>query len=161
MSSDPYESATLATVRRIILGLVALGTIGMMAELVLVGHYEDPDQLIPLALAGAGLTAITAVSLAPGVGTLRAFQFVMLLYAGAGVIGITLHYKANAAHFREIEPGLQGVARVKKVVTSAAPPALAPGLMVQLALLGLSYTYKHPQLKGAEALVERTPLDKL
>ena len=94
---------------------------------------------------------MTAMRLAPGVATFRAFQFVMLLYAGAGVIGITLHYKANASHLHETEPGLQGVALLKKVVTSAAPPALAPGLMVQLALLGLSYTYKHPQLTGVEA----------
>jgi len=151
VSLEPHESATLATVRRIILGLVALGTIGMTAELVLVGHYEDGNQLIPLALAGAGLIAMTAMRLAPGVATFRAFQFVMLLYAGAGVIGITLHYKANASHLHETEPGLQGVALLKKVVTSATPPALAPGLMVQLALLGLSYTYKHPQLTGVEA----------
>ena len=94
---------------------------------------------------------MAAVSLSPGVATFRAFQFVMLLYAGAGIIGITLHYQANAAHLDETEPGLQGLAFVKKAVASAAPPALATGLMVQLALLGLSYTYKHPRLKGVAA----------
>lgn len=160
MSSDPHESATLAAVRRIILGLVALGTLGMTAELVLVGHYEDENQLIPLALAAAGLMAMAAVRLAPGVAAFRAFQFVMLLYAGAGIIGITLHYRANAAHLHETEPGLQGVALAKRVVTSASPPALAPGLMVQLALLGLAYTYEHPRLKTIGAIDKRALLDK-
>lgn len=151
MISEPLESPTLAAVRRMILGLVALGTISMTVELLLVGHYDDANQLIPLALAVAGLIAMGAVSLAPGVATCRAFQFVMLLYAGAGIIGITLHYNGNVAHLKETEPALQGFALVKKVVSSAAPPALAPGLLVQLALLGLSYTYKHPHLKGIDA----------
>jgi len=148
VTSDRPESPTLAAIRRIILGLVALGTIGMTAELLLVGHYGDANQLVPLVPAAAGLITILAVSLAPRVATLRAFQFVMLLYAGAGVIGITLHYKANVAHLHETDPSLDGIALMKKVVTSSAPPALAPGLMVQLALLGLSYTYKHPRLQG-------------
>src|SRR5262245_30948922 len=116
----------------------------MFGELVLVGHYDDANQLIPLVLAGAGVMTIAAVSVAPGVALLRTFQFVMLLYAGAGVIGVTLHYKANTAHVHETEPGLHGFALVRKAVTSSAPPALAPGLMLQLALLGLSSTYKHP-----------------
>jgi hypothetical protein len=151
VTAEPLESPTLAAVRRIILGLVALGTIGMTAELLLVGHYDDANQLIPLALAVAGLLTLLAVSVSPRAAVLRAFQFVMLLYAGAGIIGITLHYKANVKHIHEVDPGLEGSALVRKVVTSAAPPALAPGLMVQLALLGLSYTYKHPRLKGVEA----------
>jgi hypothetical protein len=41
-----------------------------------------------------------------------------------------------------------------KVVTAKAPPALAPGVMVQLGLLGLVYTYKHPAL-----MVQRHPLE--
>jgi hypothetical protein len=123
----------------------------MTAELLLVGHYDDANQLVPLVLAAAGLMTMLAVSLSARVAMLRAFQFVMLLYAGAGITGITLHYKANIAHVHETDPGLQGFALVKKAVTSSAPPTLAPGLMVQLALLGLSYTYKHPKLMGVDA----------
>src|SRR5215218_7112471 len=55
---EPREPATLATVRRIVLGLVALGTLGMLVELVLVGHYDDANQLIPLGIAVLGLVAI-------------------------------------------------------------------------------------------------------
>jgi hypothetical protein len=30
------------------------------------------------------------------------------------------------------------------------PPLLAPGVMMQLGLIGLAYTYKHPALNGAK-----------
>jgi hypothetical protein len=33
-----------------------------------------------------------------------------------------------------------------KSITSKAPPALAPAAMIQMGLLGLLYTYKHPAL---------------
>jgi len=36
------------------------------------------------------------------------------------------------------------------VVEATAPPALSPGLLVQLGLLGLVYTYRHPALGAAE-----------
>jgi hypothetical protein len=144
------EQATLATVRRIVLGLVALGTLGMLVELMLVGHYDDANQLIPLGVAVVGLIAIVWAAVTPTIGALRMLQFAMLMYAGAAVIGITLHYKANVVLQLEKQPDLHGFELVKRALTSAAPPALAPGLMLQLALLGFAYTYKHPALSRAE-----------
>jgi hypothetical protein len=32
-----------------------------------------------------------------------------------------------------------------KAIHSKAPPALAPAAMIQMGLLGLLYTYKHPR----------------
>ena len=84
----------------------------------------------------------------------------MLLYAGSAVIGVTLHYKANVALQHETRPDLKGLELVTNVITSAAPPALAPGLMLQLALLGLAYTYRHPVLEAGETGGQRTVLDK-
>jgi hypothetical protein len=140
------EAAAIAFIRRAILALVALGTIAMSIELLLIGHSEDTDQLIPLVVAALGLLAVVAVAVAPRVGTLRLLQFLMLTYMGTGVIGMTLHFKANAEFQREIDPSLGGQALFWKVVEATAPPALAPGVMVQLGLLGLVYTYKHPAL---------------
>ncbi len=128
------------------LGLVALGTVGMSVELWLIGHHEDANQLIPLVVAGIGLISAGWLAAAPGGAGLRLFQFVMLLYVGSGVIGIALHYQANAEFQREVDPAIGGLALVRKVVEATAPPALAPGMMVQLGLLGLAYTYKHPVL---------------
>ena len=98
------EPATLATIRRIILGLAAFGTLGMTVELLLVGHYEDANQLIPLVVAGLGLVAFLWTAVSPTVAALRLLQFAMLLYAGSAVIGVTLHYKANVALQHETRP---------------------------------------------------------
>lgn len=141
------EASAIGVIRGAVLALVALGTTGLSTELLLIGHVEDSNQLIPIVVAAFGLLAIVAVALKPGVGTLRLLQFAMLTYIGTGVIGITLHYKANAEFQREIDPSLGGMALFWKVVEATAPPALAPGVMVQLGLLGLVYTYKHPALR--------------
>jgi hypothetical protein len=138
------ESRTTTNIRRIILALIALGTASMCAELALIGHYEDQSQVIPLGLGGAGLAVLTWVAISPGKTGLRLFQLAMLLFIGAGVTGIVLHFEANAEFQREIDPAIAGAALVWKVLEATAPPALAPGLMVQLGVLGLVYTYRHP-----------------
>src|SRR5215203_5438033 len=74
------EPATLATVRRIVLGLVALGTLGMTVELILVGHYDDVNQLIPLGVAALGLVTIVWAAVTPTIAALRLLQFAMLMY---------------------------------------------------------------------------------
>jgi hypothetical protein len=141
------DSKTLQNIRRFVLFVVSLGTIGMAIELVLIGHFEDLNQLIPLVLAGTGLVVIAWVAAYPTLLGIRVLQLVMLSYAGAGIIGITLHYQANAEFQREIDPNIAGRDLFWKVVEATAPPALSPGLMVQLGLLGLIYTYKHPALR--------------
>ena len=148
MSSDvAREASAIAVIRRAILALVTLGTLGMSIELSLIGHWEDPNQVIPLVVAAVGLLSLVVTAVWPRIGTVRLLQFVMLTYIGTGVIGITLHFKGNAEFQREIDPSLSGLALFRKVVEATAPPALAPGVMVQLGLLGLVYTYKHPALK--------------
>jgi hypothetical protein len=138
------ESGTLTMVRNAILAIVAFGTVGMCGELLLIGHFEDVLQCIPLATAGAALALLVGAAVRPREFILRALQFVMLTYIGAGLTGVTLHFTANAEFQREIDPALSGLALFWKVTEATAPPALAPGIMVQLGLLGLLYTYKHP-----------------
>ena len=155
MTGPPRDARVLSIIRYALLALVALGTAGMVTELMLIGHHEDANQLIPLWVAAAGLLSLVAVAIRPSVGTLRLLQFVMLAYLGTGVIGITLHFKANAEFQREIDPSLGGLALFWKVVEATAPPALAPGVMVQLGLLGLVYTYKHPALNEQDFHADR------
>jgi len=52
----------------------------------------------------------------------------------------------------ETNPSLVGWALVWAVLTGKAPPVLAPGAMIQLGLLGVVYTYKHPALLITETL---------
>ena len=44
----------------------------MGVDLLLIGHYEDSNQLIPLAVAGVGLASLGWVALLAGVAALRA-----------------------------------------------------------------------------------------
>src|SRR5262245_9332450 len=150
MSPDAREPTALATVRQILLGLVALGTIGMTIELLLVSHFDDANQLIPLVVGSLGLLAVLWVAVSGSVVSLRTLQFVMLLYAGSGIIGIALHYQENVKLVHEKEPSAAGSELFWKVAQSTAPPALAPGVMVQLGLLGLAFTYKHPAIHRDE-----------
>ena len=119
----------------------------MTVDLLLIRHYEDTNQLIPLAVAGATFASLGWVAIRPGIAALRTLQFVMLCFIGTGLIGITLHFQANAEFQREIDPSISARDLFWKVTESVAPPALAPGVMAQLGLLGLVYTYKHPALR--------------
>jgi hypothetical protein len=150
MASGMSDTArALRVIRGGILAIVVLGTVGMSTELVLIGHFGDATQVIPLVLGGLALGVIAWLAARPGPVALRALQLVMLLFIGAGITGITVHFNANAEFQRDIDPSIGGAALFWKVVEATAPPALAPGVMVQLGLLGLVYTYRHPAL-GAE-----------
>ena len=109
--------------RRGVLGLLVLGTAGVLVELVVLNHYADANQMIPVAVCATGLIVAAWLALAPGLVVVRVFQFVMLVYAGSAVVGATLH-----------------------TVGDAAAPVLAPGVLLQLGLLGLLATYRHPAL---------------
>ncbi len=120
------ESEPLRTLRRGVLGLVVLGTAGVSVELVFLAHYTDWNQRIPLVVSSIGLLAAFWVVLAPGLPGLRVWQFTMLLFVGTGITGITMH--------RDV------------VTETVIPPLLAPGSFIQLGLLGLLYTFRHPGL---------------
>ena len=121
------EAEPLKSLRRGMLGLVGLGTVGVCVELVVLEHYTDWNQLIPLVVAGMGLLAAIWITLVPGLTALRAWQFTMLLFVGTGITGITMHYDV--------------------VSETVHPPLLAPGLFAQLGLLGLLYTFRHPSAR--------------
>jgi hypothetical protein len=69
-----------------------------------------------------------------------------------------LHYGGNSEFQREVDPAIGGWSLVVKVMTAKAPPALAPAGLIQLGLLGLLYTYRHPalQLRARELSVKRS-----
>jgi hypothetical protein len=71
----------------------------------------------------------------------------MLCFIGTGVIGITLHSKGGMSRQHELDPSLAGQTLFWKVVAAPDPPVLSPAIMVQLGLLGLVYTYRHPALR--------------
>jgi hypothetical protein len=132
--------------RRTMLVLLVIFMIGTGADLMLLDHHEDPAQLIPLALLAAGVvvSAWTLVGRAAAVTTMR---ILMVLFIAAGFLGIALHYLGNREFQHEMDPSLAGWPLFVKIVTAKAPPALAPASMIQMGLLGLLSTYRHPALR--------------
>jgi len=132
--------------RRILLAILVIGVVGIMAELLLLNHIEHWEQWIPLGLGAATLLLSAVVAIKPTTGTIRLFQLVMLLMIISGAVGIYLHYGATTEFQLEMDPTLRGFALFKKAIVAKAPPALAPGAMTQLGLIGLAYTFRHPAL---------------
>ena len=130
--------------RRILLSILLLGVIGISAELLLLEHTEDASQWIPLVLNDLVVVMSVVVFFRPTIASIRLFQMVMLLMIVSGAVGMYLHLQANMEFQLEMDASLTGWALLKKSVVAKAPPALAPGAMIQLGLIGLAYTYRHP-----------------
>ncbi len=135
-------------VRRLILALLAFGLAGLGVELVAIGHYEDGWQIVPVGLVATALVAILSHTFAGKGSLLVVIQILMVLMIAAGLLGIVLHYQANAEFVHETYPDLGGWAFFARVMHAIAPPSLAPGVMTQLGLLGLIYVYRHPARRG-------------
>jgi hypothetical protein len=132
--------------RQFLLLLISVGLLGLGVELVLMEHYEDWWQIVPLALISANLVVILWQVSSPGWPSLQSLRVLMVAMLAAGAIGIVLHYRANMEFQLEMSPGLSGWDLFLKTIHAKVPPPLAPAAMAQLALLGLLYTYRHPLL---------------
>lgn len=140
------QPTTLASLRRWLLGVLAFGLAGTTADLLLISHYEDSWQLIPLATIACAFVAVAALAMttsAPGLArVLPLFRVVMGLMVLVGVTGSVLHYRANMEFKLEMDPTLSGFALFSSVVRAKTPPAMAPGTFVLLGLLGLVLVYR-------------------
>jgi hypothetical protein len=132
---------TLHVVRRILLAILVIGLTGTAIELVLLEHVEDRIQLVPLAVIALGLAALGWHVARASRASLLAVRIVMSLFLAAGLAGIFYHVRANLEFQREFDPALKGRALLWQALHSKVPPALAPGVLVQFALIGLAYTY--------------------
>ena len=141
-------------VRKMLLALFLIGGIGTAFELLLLGHYEDVLQWIPLVLLALGVF-VSALWMALGSpAILGAFRVIMLLCLVGGALGIFLHYRSNVEFELELNPSAGGTQLVWDSLTGAMP-ALAPGTMFHLGLVGLLYTYRHPALREKTSTAER------
>ena len=131
--------------RRCILLIFVLGTIGLGTELLLLGHFEEWRQQVPLVLLALGLILLAARMLYRGAITLRLFRLTMLAFVLGGMVGLWFHLSANMEFELEMYPTLSGLKLLSKAL-GGAMPALAPGALVQLGLVGFLYTYQHPAL---------------
>jgi len=119
-------------------------------ELIFAKHYTQSAMLIPFVLVTLALATILAVALKPTPLVLRLFQAVMALLFVGSAIGVYFHLRGNLIVARDIDPTLGGFNLIWGMLTGASP-ALAPGLLAQVGLLGLAYTYRHPNLSANRA----------
>jgi hypothetical protein len=68
----------------------------------------------------------------------------------SGIVGTAQHFTGNVGYEKESNPGLAG-AELYKLAAMGSTPLLAPGVMLQLGLIGLLYTYRHPALTRTES----------
>jgi hypothetical protein len=122
--------------------------VGLEVELALLRHADSFTQWIPHVALFIGLLSTAIVYFRPRPTELKAFQLVMLMFLIVGLLGVILHLKGNVEFALERDPSLSGVKLIWKALRGATP-ALAPGALAQLGLLGLLYTYRHPALSGA------------
>jgi hypothetical protein len=132
-----------ASFRQLLLALVFIGIVGLEVELALLRHAESFSQWIPHVTLLTGLLITAAVYFWPGPRTLRVFQVMMIVFLLVGALGVYLHYRGNVEFALERDPSLSGVHLLWKALRGASP-ALAPGALAQLGLLGLLYVYRHP-----------------
>ncbi|HLA13537.1 MAG TPA: hypothetical protein VJZ25_00815 [Gemmatimonadaceae bacterium] len=138
------------SLRKFVFAILVLGIVGLIAELLLIEHTESWTQWIPLVCLFAGLVSCIWVALSPGANALRVFQFVMAGFVVAGIAGLYFHYAGNVEFALERDSSLRGPGLVWKALTGATP-ALAPGALAQLGLLGLAYSCFHPITRSGDS----------
>jgi hypothetical protein len=140
---------TLERWRALALYLTLFGMVGTFAELLLLGHFEGRPQWVPLVCLAAGCLVAVWTAVRPTRRSVHALRGAMAAFLPAGVLGIFFHLKSNVEFELEMRPSLAGSDLAIEALQGAMP-ALAPGTLLQLGLLGLLVTYRHPAL-GADA----------
>lgn len=147
------------SLRQMILALVLIGIVGLIVELLLQKHFDSATQWIPIVSLGLGLATTAVVARNPTRVAMQAFVITMLVFVAAGVLGLVLHFKGNVEWALERNPELGGMTLIWKALTGATP-ALAPGALAQLGLLGLAWSYRHPAVHTAQTGSTNMEIDK-
>ena len=143
--ADSKRAGGIISLRRGVLLIFVLGTVGLGTELLLLDHFEEWRQQVPLVLLALGLILLAVRLLYRGAIILRLFRWTMLTFVLGGMVGLWFHLSSNMEFELEMHPTLSGSELLLKAL-SGAMPALAPGALVQLGLIGFLYTYQHPAL---------------
>jgi hypothetical protein len=145
----PVQIEAVKTIRLILLITVVSGMIGLEAELLLLGHIKPLLQLVPVLLIAFGLGAIAWYRISPGSQSMKLFQGTMALCIASGLIGVIVHLAFSASEATKKDHTLHGLTLLRVALTGAAPP-FAPAAMIQIGLVGLAYTFRHPALDEEE-----------
>ncbi len=136
---------TLSLIRFGLLLIFLIGLGGTATELLLLGHTEELWQFVPLVLLGLSALIVGWYIVSRSSTALRSFRWVMGLFMVASTVGMALHYLGNVEFELEMYPDLGGIDLFWAAITGATP-ALAPGTMLLLGLIGWLFTFQHPTL---------------
>ena len=136
------------TLRKLLLFTLIVSVVGTLVELLLLEHFEDAWQWAPIALLAGALLTLGWHALERGPTSLNVLRGLMVLCMASGLLGLILHYKGNVEFELEMYPDLSGWKLFKDAMMGATP-ALAPGAMLQIGLVGLAWTFRHPAYKSA------------
>jgi cation transport ATPase len=142
----PESQALPVTLRKLLLLTLVVSLVGTLAELLLLEHFEDAWQWAPIVLLAAALVTLGWHALERGPTSLNILRALMVVCIVSGAIGLWLHYSGNVEFELEMYPDLSGWKLFKDAMMGATP-ALAPGAMVQIGLVGLAWTFRHPAFK--------------
>ena len=131
------------TLRKLLLLTLVVSVTGTLMELLLLEHFEDAWQWAPVALLGGSLLTLGGFALERGPKSLNVLRGLMVLCIASGLLGLFLHYRGNVEFELEMYPDLAGWKLFKDAMMGATP-ALAPGAMLQIGLVGLAWTFRHP-----------------
>jgi hypothetical protein len=146
MSND---TALLPFVRRALAAILLFGLVGIEVELFLLKHTDGFWQLVPVVLVAATLIVAIVAAVKPSPASLGILRILMGVFLVVGIVGVYQHFAGNVGYEKESNPGLAG-AELYKAAAMGSTPLLAPGVMLQLGLIGLLYTYRHPALTRKE-----------
>lgn len=145
---------TLSLLRRLLVGLFLLGLMGLGTELVMLEHYEEAWMIVPLVAMALSLVAALTLLAAASARRVWAFRVLATTLIALGAIGMSLHFRGSMEFQLDMDPTMTRSQLFWKVLHMKAPPTLAPGALIQLGLLGLVATYRHPALgRSASSLI--------
>lgn len=127
--------ASLRSLKRGVSSLYLLAALGLVLELLLLGHLEPGWQLLPVPLLALA-TLLLCWQLLGGKPML--FLLSNGLLGIAGLIGIGLHLTNNREFELELQPNQDQLTLLAESLTGALP-VLAPGALIMLGLLGYLY----------------------
>src|SRR5580700_3158075 len=103
---DDVGAGRIELLRRWILGVLVLGLLGTVTELVLLEHYEQPMQFVPLVLIVAAVAALGWEVRRRNTASRRALQVVMALFVLAGFVGFVAHFHGSAEFQLDLNPDM-------------------------------------------------------
>ena len=133
-----HNKASRFNAKQLIIAALLFMMVGTVLELHLLDHYEDTQQLIPMLCIGASIIALVVLLFHRAKWTIGLYKLFLGLTALSGIYGTFLHLQANYEFEVEMKPTAKAWDLLVESL-SGALPALAPGSMIVLALIGYSY----------------------